>query len=75
MQNVVIKQKLTCKMDFVGGVFLSQSQNPHIPLAPLHNVYMYTVYFFTQGKGRGDLNQRKAERGATVHKAGSKIST
>ncbi len=45
---------------------------PHIPY-PLHTVYVYTVYLFTQGKGR--VWTREKVRLATVHKAGSKIPT
>jgi len=44
--------------DFAAGVYLSEAQNP---IPPLHTVYVYTVYFFTQSRG-GALNQREGER-------------
>jgi hypothetical protein len=34
---------------------------------------MYTVYFFTQGRGR--VEPEKKGRGARVYRAGKKIST
>jgi hypothetical protein len=34
------------------GVYLSEAQNP-IPPPPLHTVYLYTEYFFTQGMRGG----------------------
>jgi hypothetical protein len=50
-------------MDFAAVVYLSESQNSITP-RPLHNVYMYTVYFFTQGKGGGGFELEKSgERG------------
>ncbi len=63
-------KKFTCK-GLRTGVYLSEAQNPHTP-PPLHTVSLYTVYIFTQGRG-GELT-RKRVRGATVHKAVSKIS-
>jgi hypothetical protein len=43
------------------------------PHAPLPTVYVYTVYLFT--RGGGESWTREKVRGATVHKAGSKMST
>ncbi len=48
---------------------------PRRPYPPLHSVYVYTVYIFTQGKGGGESSTREKLRRATVHKAGSKIPT
>jgi hypothetical protein len=50
---------------------MSEAQNPMLP-PPLHNVYVYAVYF-TQG--RGESRTREKVRGARVYKAGSKIPT
>ncbi len=43
---------------------------PHTPSLPIHNVYLYTVHLFTQGRG-GELTREKVS-GAIVHKAGRK---
>jgi hypothetical protein len=47
---------LSKKRDFAAGV-LSVSGPPH-PIydpihTPIHNLYMYTVYLYTPGKGEG----------------------
>ncbi len=46
---------------------------PHIP-PPLHTVYVYAVYLFTQEKGGGELTSEKV-RGAIVAQSRSKIPT
>ncbi len=43
---------LKYQRDFAEGVFLSEAQNP-IRIPPLHTVYVYRVYFFTQKRGGG----------------------
>jgi hypothetical protein len=53
--------------------FLQRPHGPYPP--PLHTVYEYTVYLFTHGEGGGESWTREKVRGATVHKAGSKIPT
>jgi hypothetical protein len=63
MQNAAIL-KIDLLRKFVAGVYLSEAQNPNPP--PLHIVYMYTVYLFTQA-GRAELNQREGERGLKVY--------
>jgi hypothetical protein len=48
---------------------------PHTPPPPLYNVYVSTVYLFTQGRGKGgELKQRKGERGNSSQSQ-SKIPT
>ncbi len=60
-------------MTFAAGVYLSEFQNTIS--RPLHTVYVHTVYLFTQGRGeRGRVEPEKV-RGATLHKARSKIPT
>jgi hypothetical protein len=40
-------------MDFAGVFICLSLRTPYPPPRTLHNVYMYTVYFVTQGKGGG----------------------
>jgi len=46
------------------------SYDPILP--PLHTVYVYTVWLFTQGRGEGGKLTREKVREAIVHKAGRK---
>ncbi len=51
-------------MDFAEGVYLHLIEPPPPPYEPipLHTVHVYTVYFFTQGRGEGvQMNQRNLE--------------
>jgi hypothetical protein len=64
-------KKLTCK-GTLRQAFICLG--PHAP--PLYTVYVHTVYLFTQGRVEvGECCTREKVRGATAHKAGSKIPT
>ncbi len=70
-------KKIDLLRDFAAGVYLSEAQKPipHNP-PPLHTVYVYTIYLFTQWRGGGGKPERKGEgQQFTVHKAGSKLPT
>jgi hypothetical protein len=47
-------------MDFAAGVYLSVAQNPY---PPLNTVYVYTVYLFPQGRGKGGGRVEPERRG------------
>jgi hypothetical protein len=47
--------------DFAAGVYLSEAQNPIPP--PLHTVYVYTVYLFTQERGGGRIEPERRSDG------------
>jgi hypothetical protein len=50
-------KKFTCN-GTLRHVVISEAQNPISP-PPLHTVYMYTIYLFTQAGVGGELNQRE----------------
>jgi hypothetical protein len=53
-------------MDFAAGVYLSEAQNPILNPLPLHTLYVYTVYLFTQGEGGGGVEPER--RGPEEHR-------
>jgi hypothetical protein len=74
-------KKIDLYRDFADGVYLSEAPSP--PLTPYppppspaltHGIHVYCLLIHT-GNGRGESLTREKVRRATVHKAGSKIST
>ncbi len=57
----------------MGGVYLSEAQNPPPPLYTLYTCMCIPVYLFTQG--RGEIEPERRLNGLAVHKAESKIPT
>jgi hypothetical protein len=55
------KLKIDLCRDFAAGVYLSEAQKPYPSSRPLHTVYVYTVYVFTQGRGGGVEPERRLE--------------
>ncbi len=53
-------KKFTCK-ETLRQVFICL--RPRTPNPPLHTVYVYIEYLFTQGRGAGEFNRREGERG------------
>jgi hypothetical protein len=67
-KNIELERK------YGAGVSLSEAQKP-IPPFTVHCIRVYSVLIHT-GKGvGGESSTREKVRGATVHKAGSKIPT
>ncbi len=52
---------LSCKMTLWQVLYLSEAPPFYDPLLPppLHTVYMYKVYLFTQGRGGAGAHQRE----------------
>jgi hypothetical protein len=62
--------------DFAAIVYLSEAQNVISPPSPLtHCIRVYSILFLRRREGGGGGSPREKVRGATVHKAGSKIQT
>ncbi len=76
MQKVIIQKNLPVKR-LCGRCLSVWGPEPHTSPPPLHTV-LYTVIKYTYSHregGRGESWTREKVRGATVHKAGSKIPT
>jgi hypothetical protein len=73
MPNVVIDNNLPVK-GLCGRCFICLRPPPLLGphTRPLHTVYVYTVYLFTQGRGGGGELTSEKVRGAIVQKAGRK---
>jgi hypothetical protein len=61
--NAKCHLKIYLLRDFAAGFYLSEAQNHIVP--PLHTVYVYTIYLFTQKRGAwGRVEpKRRGERG------------
>ncbi len=73
-------KKLSCKGTLRQVFICRRPRTTYPPPAQCtHTVYVYKVDLFTQGRGEGGEGgeswTREKERGATVHKVGSKIPT
>jgi hypothetical protein len=59
MQSQMLSsKKIDLLRDLAAGFYMSEAPSPPMPHTPplLHNVYVYTVYLFTEGRGRGGGN-------------------
>jgi hypothetical protein len=64
-------KKFTCKGALWQVFYLSEAPFPPMTPcspSPLHTVYVYTIYLFTQGRGGGRELTREKVRGATIYK-------
>jgi hypothetical protein len=68
-----LPKKIDLFRDFAAGVYLSKGQNPIPP--PLHTVFVYTVYLFTQGRGEGgEVEPERRLEGQQFTKLGRKTN-
>ncbi len=65
-------KKLTCKRT-LRQVFISLKPRPHIPHPLTHCIRVFSILIHTGNGGGRERWTRERVRGATVHKAGSKI--
>jgi hypothetical protein len=71
-------KKITCKCALRQVFICLRLRSPYPPPPPLHTVYVYTVQYIlihTWNGGGGESLTTEKGRGATVHKAGTKIPT
>jgi hypothetical protein len=62
--------------DFAAGVYLSEVQNTITPLTLTYCIRVYSILLHAGRGGEGArVKPKRRLEGATVHKAGSKITT